>query len=872
MNKPPKIAQWILSITNRKRNRDNVLGDFAEFYNDIFEPRGKKEADEWYWKQAFKSVPKIINTSTYWGVDMFKNHMKIAIRNIQRQKLFSFINIFGLAIGIATCMVIFLWVQNEVSYDSFHSNVDRIYRIERELFRDEVFARWPIVSAKYKQALIDDYPEIIDATRVWGREVSLKDKKNQVHRQSLYVTDKSIFKIFDFSLMRGNEATALAEPKSIVLTEDLANKYFGSTDVLGETLSFEWGNEYADFTVTGILKDVPKNSHLLFDMLLSFSTYNEEDFNSWRSNYLYTYVLTAEGIAGEELEPKLKTFIEQHLEPYYGDIMIQGVGIHDVLKMHLFPIRDIHLNPSENWELEPGGNITSVYIFFSIGLLILIIAGINFTNLSTARATKRAKEVSLRKTVGAGKRQLKVQFIQESILLSLFASIISIVLLLILIDYYNSVFNESLSIKSLFEAGNLMMFVIISIAIGFAAGIYPAFYLTSFEPAIVLKGGQFQPKKKSVFRRNMVVVQFTISIALIVGVSVMYQQMEFLQTKSIGFEKENVVIVPVRGSKVVDGFESFKNELLSSNQVISVAASADIPGDRIFSNGNLHRRGESEMLASCEFFACDYEFINTYKIPVLTGRNFSKEFSTDTSGTLMLNEVGAKRFGYTAEEAVGKTFYIGQPSTPRKVVGVVKDFNFKTLRREIEPLAIMLHPNYITSISIRLAPSDILKTINQIKSEWLNAFPGEQFSYSFLDQRIMQLYENDKKTESVLMIFSSLSILIACLGLFGLAAFTAEEKTKEIGIRKSVGASIPNIFFLLSKVFFKWVIVSTAIAWPIAWFLMDGWLQNFAYRIDLGISVFIFSMLVAFLLTLITIAYQTIKAAFINPVDALKCE
>jgi len=872
MNRLPKIARWILSTTNRKSNRENVLGDFEEFYVQIEKDSGILAAKLWYWKQALISVPKFIYSSFYWGVDMFKNHMKIAWRNIQRQKLFSFINIFGLGIGIATCMVIYLWIQNELSYDTFHSKADRIYRIERELFRDEVFSRWPIVSAKYKQALIDDYPEIIEATRVWGREVSLKDKSNHVHRQGLYTVDKSIFQIFDFPLQRGDASTALAEPNSIVLTEGLADKYFGSTDVLGETLSLEYGGDYKDFTITGILKEVPKNSSIHFEMLVSFSTHSEEEFTSWRSNYLYTYVLTEEGVTRESLEPKLNKFIEQHLEPYYGDIIIQGVGIHEVLKMHLFPIKDIHLNPSENWELESGGNITSVYIFFSIGLLILIIAGINFTNLSTARATKRAKEVSLRKTVGAGRGQLKVQFIQESILLSFCASVLSIALLLVMINYYNSVFDESLSIKSIFEAGNLLMFALVSIAIGLASGIYPAFYLTSFEPAIVLKGGQFQPKRKSTFRRNMVVIQFTISIALIIGVSVMYQQMEFLQTKSIGFEKENVVIVPVRGSKVADGFESFRNELLSKNRIISVAGSADIPGDQFFSNGNLHKRGESDTHASIEFFACDYEFLDTYRIPVIAGRNFSKKFSTDTVGTLILNETAAKRFGYSPEEAVGKLLDRGNSDNPQRIVGVVEDFNFKSLRREVEPLAIFLMPEYITNISIRIAPGDMLKTISEVKDEWASVFVGEQFDYTVLENRIMQLYENEKKTESILIIFSSLSILIACLGLFGLAAFTAEEKTKEIGIRKSVGATVFNIFVLLSRVFFKWVIISTLLAWPISWYIMENWLQNFAFRVDINISVFIFSTIIAFFLILVTIGYQTMKAAFINPVDTLKCE
>jgi len=372
---------------------------------------------------------------------MLRNYLKIAYRHFARNKLFSFINLFGLAIGLSICTIISLWVQRESSYDRFHANAQRIYRIERELFRDNVYSRWPIVGGQYKQALIDDYPEIEKATRVWQRLITIKDHNNFTHRQDLFAVDNAIFDIFDFGLVEGDEQTALTKPMTVVLTRENALKYFDTEDVIGKQLTFELGGEPTDFEVTGVLKEVPENSHIHFDMLMSISSYPEDEFTGWRSNYLYTYVLVQEGISRLDLEGKLKTFVTRHLESHYGDLLTQGFGIHEVLKMHLFPITSIHLHPSENWEIEAGGNMASVYIFSLVALLILIIACINFVNLSTARSSKRALEVSLRKTVGAGQMQLRGQFIQESMLLAFLALLLALVLDMLLIPAYEQIFH-----------------------------------------------------------------------------------------------------------------------------------------------------------------------------------------------------------------------------------------------------------------------------------------------------------------------------------------------------------------------------------------------------------------------------------------------
>ena len=802
---------------------------------------------------------------------MLKNYLKIAYRYFIRHKLFSFINVFGLAIGLSICIIISLWVKRELSYDRFHENAHRIYRVERELFRDNLYSRWPITGGAYKQALINDYPQIENAVRFWRREFSIKDHKGFVRRQELFAVDNSVFKIFDFGLERGDEQTALAEPMTVVLTRENASKYFGTDDAVGKSLSFEWQGKQVDFKVTGILKDVPENSHIHFNMLMSIASYPEERFANWRSNYLYTYVMVRENTSKHDLEEKLKAFVSQRLEPHYGDLLGQGPGIHEVLKMELFPITDIHLHPSVNWEVEPGGNISSVYIFSTIAVLILIIACINFMNLSTARASKRAKEVSLRKTMGAGKNQLRGQFIQESVLLALISLVLAFVLSSLFIPACNRIFVENLSLSFILHLKDLIILIGATFAVGILAGLYPAFYLTKFEPAGVLKGGPLTGGRKPAFRRNMVVIQFVISTTLIIGMFTIYKQMKFVQTRSLGFDKENVVILPVRSQQIVQSYDSFRNELMDNAQIVSVSASSEIPGDSHYSNGGVFYR-ESNVSANVIFFTSDYDYVDTYRMEILAGRGFSRDFSTDKEGTIILNEAAAQKIGWTPEEAVGKKLKGAFSTAATEVVGVVKNFNFRSLRREVEPVVLLLVPNYIRAISVRILPGDFGKTLNFIQQKWEDAFPGELFEFSFLDSRINELYEREKKMQNIFIVFSSLSILVACLGLLGLAAFTAEVRTKEIGIRKALGASAGSVTFLLSKEFIKWIILANIVAWPIAYYAMNKWLQNFAYKANIGWFIFLFSGFITLFIAIFTFIFQALKAAYANPADSLRYE
>lgn len=867
----PILARLLLKLMSVYHEDHSIVEDFEETFSEIRHSQGKFKAKTWYWGNTLKSIPEYLRLVVTWRFIMLKNYLKIAYRNFLRHKLYSFINVFGLAIGLSICMIISLWVQVELSYDNFHKNADRIYRVERELFRDNLYSRWPIGSGQYKQLLLDDYPEIENAVRFWRRAYAVTDHKNFVHRQSMFAADNSVFDIFDFGLEEGNERTALVEPKTVVMTRKNAIKFFGTDDVIGKSLSLEWGGEQVDFKVTGILQEVPENSHIQFDTLISIASYPDEAFANLRSNYLYIYVLTSRGITQQGLEEKLKTFVSKRLEPVYGDLLASGLDIHEVLKMHLFPITDIHLHPAENWELEPGGSIRSVYIFSTIAVFILLLACINFINLSTARASKRAKEVSLRKTVGAGKNQLRAQFIQESALSALVSLVIAMLLCSLFIPIFNRIFAAQLSLSLLHQPKNLVFLLGVTLAAGILSGIYPAFILTRFNPVTVLKGSAQAGKSKSAFRKRMVVFQFVISTILIFGMFTVYQQMRFIQTRSLGFDKENVVVIPVTSRQIIQSLDSLRSELLQNIQIVSVAASADLPGDPLYGNGALMRQDSDDHINLIYFFV-GYDYVDNLKLEVLAGRGFSRDFSTDAGSSIILNQAAVKRIGWTPEEAVGKLLRQEEGNPPLQVLGVVKDFNFKSLRTEVEPTVMRFSEEAISFVSVRIRPGEMENTLGFIQQKWESTLPGEQFDYGFLDSRIQGLYAKEQRMQNIFIVCSLLSILVACLGLLGLAAFTAEVKTKEIGVRKVLGASAYRVVILLSKEFVRWVIIANLLAWPIAYYLMHNWLQSFAYRVSLGWLVFFVSGFLTLFIATFTFIFQALKAAYANPVESLRYE
>jgi putative ABC transport system permease protein len=660
----------------------------------------------------------------------------------------------------------------------------------------------------------------------------------------------------------------------MVLTRENALKYLGTEDAIGKTLTVDWSGTLADFQITGILEEVPHNSHVHFDVLASISSYPAEQLSTWFNNFLYTHVLIREGTDIEALENKFSGFLTKYMAADFVKVVGPEIDINDVFQLKLFPLLDIHLHPAQEFEIGPQGSLTSVYIFSAIAVLILIIACINFMNLSTARANKRAREVGIRKTVGAHRRQLRGQFLGESVLLAFIALILALSLIRLFIPVFNSISGKSLSMSLLFHASNWIILIGIALAAGLLAGIYPAFFLTRFDPAKVLKGGAQSGTGKSIFRRSMAVIQFVISITLIISTLIIFRQMDFIQKKSLGFDKENVIILPAESNQVRQNIGAFRNTLIEDTRIKSVAVSSNVPGSAMFSD-TVHKRADTDEIFPLIFIETDYEFVDTYGFEVTHGRKFSKEFSTDIDGAIMLNQAAAREIGYTSEEAIGKRllrFVNVNEFSELTIIGVVQDFHFKSLHRIIEPCLLVLNPENFDTISIRIMPGDVRGAIGFVQQKWGEIFPGEQFEYTFLDNRITLLYKNEGRMRNLFLIFSILSIFVACLGLFGLAAFTAEERTKEIGVRKVLGASTANILLLLCKEFAKWVLVANVIAWPVAYFIMHKWLQNFAYQTGVGFWPFILSAVLALLIALFTVSYQSIKAAITEPVDCLRYE
>ncbi len=802
---------------------------------------------------------------------MLRNHVKTALRNMSRNKLYSLINLFGLAVGLAVCLLIWLWVRDELSYDRFHANADRIYRIERKFDFQDNHGQAPITSGPYGPALAADYPEIANFVRIDTDELSIRDHRNIYHGQPLVFADNSIFEVFDFRLERGDPETALSQPLSMVLTRDKALKYLGTDDAVGKSLTVDWG---VDFKVTGILEEVPANSHFRFDVLASISSYPDDAMSAWFGNFLYTFVLLEKGASAPDLEAKFPPFLTKYMAADVIKILGPGADINDVFRLKLNPLVDIHLHPAEEFEIAPQGSLSSVYIFSAIAVLILVIACINFMNLSTARANKRSKEVGIRKTIGAHKRQLRTQFLAESVLLALMALGLAVLLMQLFLPTFNSISGKSLELEALFQAKSWLILLGITLAAGLASGLYPAFYLTRFDPARVLKGGAQSGTGKSAFRQGLAVAQFVISIILLIGTLVIFRQMDFIRTKSLGFDKENVVVVPADSRQVAQNIQAFRNALTADPRVISLAASSSIPGDAIFADTTF-KRTDTDDIYPLIFMETDYDFVDTYGFTVIAGRKFSREFGADLEGAVMVNRAGAVGLGYTPDEAVGKKilrFLNVEELREQTIIGVLEDYHFKSLHRTIEPCLLILNPERMGMISIRVRPGDVAGTIGFIRQKWEEFFPGDEFDYSFLDSRLDLLYKSESRMRSIFMVFAALSIFVACLGLFGLATFTAEERTKEIGVRKVMGASAAGILFLLFKEFTKWVLLANVIAWPVAYFVMGSWLRNFAYRTEIGLWPFLLSAALALAIATITVGYQSLKAALVNPVECLKYE
>ena len=809
---------------------------------------------------------------------MLKNYLKIALRNIIKHKSTSAINIAGLAIGIACSVLILLFVTHELSYDKFHEKADRIYRLAVKASIGDTKINQAYSSSETFRRLLVDFPEIEKGVKFLnlGKTPVILDEET-FYESKFYAVDATFYEIFTFPLIQGDPETVLTDPHTMVLSQDTAMKYFETTDVVGRVIKADFGRYggLVDFKITGVSENVPDNSHFYYDLLVSSSSFPSYINNTgWSSNNFITYLLLEEGTSQVWFDERLKEFNRKHMtseeqmsDEDYDAWLAQG----NFWDYYLQPITQIHLNSDLNGEFEPNGNKTYVYIFSVIGVIILLIACINFMNLSTAKSSLRAKEVGLRKVVGSSRNKLMRQFLSESILLSFIALGLGLIIIQVLLPAYRNLIGRELHMHYFDNLIVIPSLLALGLIVGIVSGSYPAFFLSSFKPISVLRGNTGMGKGSSLLRNILVIVQFAISIFLIIGTFVIFQQLKLLQNTKLGFEKEQVLVVRNPGA-LANNVVPFKAALRNNTSIVDVSGSNTLPGEG-FSNIGFGAEGVEKNF-TLNLCVCDYDFLKTLKLELEQGRFFSKEFSTDSHAAI-LNEKAATLLSW--ENPIGNK--INNWSRNRgnfTVIGVIKDYHYESLHKEIRPQVLFLSGGYYKNtesyISVRITTENVNDTINFVGNTWNEFAPGKPFEYSFLDTDYDNLYVNEHQTRTLFSIFSFLAIFIACLGLFGLASFIADRKSKEIGIRKILGASVPRIVRKLNQSFVRWVLIANLIAWPAAWYIMSKWLENFAYRIHLSWWMFASAAVLAILIALLTVSFQTIKAALRNPVDSLRYE
>lgn len=790
---------------------------------------------------------------------MFKNYLIVAIRNILRNKMFSIINILGLTIGMAATLLITEYIIHELSFDKFHTQKEQIYRVIIQQEKDGSIEFADIITAAVGESIVNDFPEAISMVRFSNPRAGYfsHNDKNYYETQITYA-DSTVFEILSFRLISGDTRRALAEPRSVVITEKLSKKMFGEADPLGKVIGY---NGEEQLMVTGVVADLPENSSIQLDAMISFSSlYQMPDMHlDWDGGWNYSaYILLAKGTGPVQMQPGFEDFMEKHINYKYRQ---HGF----VLSLILQPLNEIHLYSGRDYGLEGKGRLTNLFVFSSIAFLILLIACFNFMNLSTARSIRRAKEVGIRKVAGANRQTIIWQFMGESVL----TSIIALTLALILIEAFQPAFNMVIGreLHLYQQPGIIMMAIFVAMVVftGILAGSYPAFFMSRFQVVRVIKGNFVQHKGKPVFRNILVVLQFLISAFLIFGTLVIQSQIRYLQTKQLGFDKENVAVISMTTENARTSYEILKEKISSIAGVKACGASTGIPGRSLTMNGYLPEGMKEPIMI--HVMDVDDDYLDLMSIPVIQGDGFSKEAGID-SANILINETLARQLGW--EKPVGKTI---QRGIAMKVIGVVQDFHFAPLNEDLKAMLITQSPwNGFYHLSVKLHATDENKTLDKIEEAWAEIFPDESFEYFTMEQYVEEAYGEVSGLRQIFIYFAILAIIVACMGLLGLASYSTGQRSKEVGIRKVFGASNSSITIKLTTDFLKWVLLANIIALPFSWWAMDSWLQNFAYRTEISVTVFVFTLLITLGLSLLTVIFQAIQLAGSNPVDVLKNE
>jgi putative ABC transport system permease protein len=817
---------------------------------------------------------------------MLKNYFKITLRNLFKNKVYSFINIFGLAVGLASCIIILLYVTHELSYDKHYENADRIYRVTSHIDFSGNYLEMAPTSAPMGPTLLNDYPEVEAMVRLRPRGgYTIRRGDEYFSEEGFVFSDPSIFEVFTIPMLYGEPLTALEQPNTIAISEEMARKYFGKTNAVGETITLM---DTFDLEVAGVYETMPETSHFRFNFMISMSTIDEADNNMWLSNNFRTYILLKEGVDPEVFEENFetikKTYIEPQLQQFMGISYEEFEAAGNRADYRLQPILDIHLYSDLTGEFRANGNIMYVYIFSGLAVFILLLACINFMNLSTARSSQRAKEVGVRKTLGSGRSQLASQFLLESLILSFIAFAIGLFLVELTLPYFNNLAGRTMSVDYFSTPGIAALIVGIVITTGLLAGTYPAALLSSFQPVRVLKGTFMERTGHGLFRKGLVVFQFSISIVIIIGLLTINKQLRFIQNINIGFEKDQVILVEDvynigNSSSAIDDYkEAMMNHTLFESATISSFLPVDGYGRDDRTYWPKGTTPSQENTVNMQRWRIDADYIETLGMEIIDGRNFSEKRETDRN-TVILNESAVQRFGF--EDAIGEviTIYESNPDgsinqdvlLEYEIIGVVRNFHYQSLRENITPLGLFYEPTY-GNVAFKISGANAGNAITLLEAEWNDRAGGQPFSYTFLDQRFDQMYRAENRVQNLMSAFSVLAIVIACLGLFGLSAFSAEKRSKEIGIRKIMGASISSLLGLISKEFLALIAISFAISIPVAYIVMEQWLQEFTYHTEIGLTVFVLAGLGTMLIALVTVSWQALKAALMNPVESLRSE
>ena len=803
---------------------------------------------------------------------MIKNYFIIALRNLKKNKVFSVINILGFAIGLTCFTFIAAYVYNELSYDKYPTEAKNIYRVNLSVVGNGDVAVYPDVDVAVGQGIKNAFPEVKAFTRIYHVTDFVKYKDAQF-KEDLAFADSNYLELFSIPFIAGNATTALVEPNSIVITKKLAKKYFATENPIGKSLII--GPRLAQYKVTGVIEQVPENSHFHYDAFLSMSTRKSTNV-TWSNLGWYTYLLLNKNADPRKLEARFPELVAKYVVPEIQHDM--GVSLAEAqksvntLRFWLMPLTKIHLYSNTKYELEANGDIKYVYIFSALAVFVLLLACVNFTNLSTAASLKRSREVGIRKVLGSKRKQLIWQFLSESVLFTILAMLIAYVLVFLLIPYFNQLANKTLEINFFLRYQTVTAILGVSLFAGLLAGIYPAFFLSSFNTIKVLKGSSLaDSRQRKPLRSGLIVFQFVVSIALIIATVVISQQLSYMQNKKLGYDKDQVLFLP--DARLLGNNQlAFKQQLSEDSRIASMSMSRSVPSGDIMDGTEVYPKNDNsngtEIHANISHV--DYDYLRTLGIRLIRGRNFSREFATDSASAIIINEAAVRQLGWSVNSAVGKTI-VRSGQQQLNVIGVVADFNYASAKQEVAPMMLMLGNNW-GGLIIKMKTSDIKGFLTDLQRKWALFNPPGPLEYSFLDETFASLYASEQRTQQIFSVFMILAIIIASLGLFGLSAFVIRQRSKEIGIRKILGASVQQVFVIVSKEFLLLVTVAFLISVPISWWAMTNWLQSFAYRISIGVSVFIIAGAAVIAVTLLTISFQAIRAAIANPVKSLRTE